>query len=591
LLLNLKHQESSMVKMKNTTHRADLKTLQGFASRLLATTAASGLAAVSVAWAQQAPDAGRLLEQTRPLPAPPQPTRPVLPAPARSLALPADNTPIPIERFEFEGNSVLASDQLAALLQDQRGPAVPFGQLRAALSRIDAAYAAQGYFLARAVIPRQDVAVNKGVLRIQVLEGRLEPLRSDLRTDLPADPWQIVQATLQAQGVKTGAPLQQGPLERSLLLIGDRLGAEVPATLAPGSTTGSTEVRIQPTAPAKKWQGQFNLDNAGNRYTGQARALLDLSARDLATLGDALLLRTQLASGLRYAGLSYSLPVGHDGWRIEPSVSQLTYVLCCQFAPLQSEGRTSQWSLNARYPWLLRADRSVYLEAGYLRRHSVDETVAGITKDKVSTPLSLGLSFNHSAAMGGRLLQNGRLQYTSGQLKTRLAAAPSSHYRKLRIDYSAAVQAPPNQQWILRASGQAALTALDSSERFSLGGASGVRGWPSGEASGDSGWLLTAEWRYLLSNQPSGVLQLALFADAGQVSQQKITGAPPSAQATHYGLSSAGLGLAYRHSAGWNVSAQLAHGLGNNPGRSAAGLNSDGRARRTQLWVGMGMGF
>jgi hemolysin activation/secretion protein len=86
--------------------------------------------------AQQAPDAGLLLEQTRPVQPVPQPARPVIDAPAAVPALPLDNTPVAVNRFQFEGNQVISSDKLAELLQDQRGAAVPFGQLRAALSRI-----------------------------------------------------------------------------------------------------------------------------------------------------------------------------------------------------------------------------------------------------------------------------------------------------------------------------------------------------------------------------------------------------------------------------------------------------------------------
>jgi hemolysin activation/secretion protein len=551
-------------------------------------TAWVALLATSSALAQQAPDAGRLLEQTRPAQPAPAPARPLLPAPAAAPALPADNTPVAVSRFVFEGNQVFAPEQLAYLLKDQTGSAVPFGQLRAALSRINNLYASQGYFLARAVIPRQDVAGSGGALRIQILEGRLGRVSGNLNPAQTA----LAQSTLAAQGVREGIALKQAPLERSLLLIGERLGGEAPASLSPGSGTGSTDIALQAPAATRPWNAQISLDNAGNRYSGQIRALADLSARDLASLGDALALRTQLAAGLRFTALSYSLPLGHDGLRIEPSFSRLSYDLCCQFAPLEAKGKASTMALALRYPIILRADHSLGLEAGWQRRHSVDETIGGITSDKITTPLSLGMSFTHSGAASGRLLQNGRLQFISGKLDQRVfpnVNNPKS-YRKLRADYAATWLAAADQQWLFKASAQAALTNLDSSEKFSLGGANGVRGWPAGEASGDSGAILSAEWRKQILNTG---WQFSAFADAGQITQHKNLWptALPAGQPNSYNLSSIGAGLAYRSSAGWSISAQLAKGLGNNPGKSAAGLNSDGRSRNTQLWVNASWGF
>lgn len=69
-------------------------------------------------------------------------------------------------------------------------------------------------------------------------------------------------------------------------------------------------------------------------------------------------------------------------------------------------------------------------------------------------------------------------------------------------------------------SGQLASHNLDSAEKFFLGGPTGVRSYPQGEASGDEGCILTGEFRYTLSGAPGikkipGDLQFILFADAG----------------------------------------------------------------------------
>ncbi len=561
------------------------------------------------AFAQQAPDAGRLLEQTRPAQPAPQPARPVINAPAAAPALPSDNTPVAVNRFQFEGNQTISSEKLAELLQDQVGAAVPFGQLRSALNRINAAYAAQGFFLARAVIPRQDLAANSGILRIQILEGRLGKIASNLSAQQQA----VANATLAAQSVREGMALRQEPLERSLLLISERLGGDISASLAPGSQQGGTDLALQAPphiVPApKRFNAQISADNSGNRYSGQIRMLADLSLRDLGTLGDQVLLRSQFAQGMRYASLGYQLPVGHDGLKLDAGFSRLTYALCCQFAALQSEGSVNQWSLGARYPMLLGTERSLHIEANLSRRHSIDQTVGTTNADKTVTPLSLAMSWNDSSAFAGQLLQNGKLAFTNGQLESKIAPNPNTpkSYRKLKADYAGSAFVQTNQQWLFKANTQTAFTNLDSSEKFSLGGANGVRGWPAGEGSGDSGLLLSVEWRYQfmsilgsndkgqssISSKSSGVWTFSAFADAGQITQHKNLWATalPAGQPNSYSLNSVGIGLAYQSSSRWNLSTQVARGLGNNPGRSAAGLNSDGRSRNTQVWVNAGASF
>lgn len=136
------------------------------------------------------------------------------------------------------------------------------------------------------------------------------------------------------------------------------------------------------------------------------------------------------------------------------------------------------------------------------------------------------------------------------------------------------------------ANGQAAQDNLDSSEKIALGGPNGVRGWPVGEASGDSGAVLSVEWRKALGAQASTGLTFSAFADSGHITQHKNLWATalPAGQPNSYKLSSIGIGLSYQAGRDWSLSAQLARGLGNNPGRNlATGANSNGRTRNTQL--------
>lgn len=69
---------------------------------------------------------------------------------------------------------------------------------------------------------------------------------------------------------------------------------------------------------------------------------------------------------------------------------------------------------------------------------------------------------------------------------------------------------------------------LDSSEKFFLGGAHGVRACPLGRAAGDEGALATLELRCALTQWLDAMPSLVLFADQGYVDINKRHLSPPA---------------------------------------------------------------
>ena len=570
------------------------------------------------------PDAGQLLEQIRPAAPSPEAARPVLP-PTQSPPVPTDDTPVRVSGFAFSGNTVLTNEQLQTLMATSlatQPPSLTFGALQRAANSITQAYAARGYLLARAVIARQDLT-NNPVLRIQILEGTLG--RVSLPPGTAANVAEVTNATLAAQGVQAGTPLQQAPLERAALLLGDRLGSPASLALSAGSTLGSTDLGVQAVdaSAAKPWRAQLTLDNFGNRYTDAWRAGADASLLSPTTLGDTLNLRSLLSNGLQYVGLAYQRPVGYDGWRLGANASALRYQLCCQFAALDARGDAQTFGLTARYPLLLASDRNVNLDAAINERRSKDSTIVGVVASKGVRSAQLGISFNDAGALASNilpsgLLQNGQLQLTGGSVdlsrtpgnaaQDALTAQTAGSFSKLRLDYSAVAPLAASTQVSARFATQAASKNLDSSERLSLGGANTLRAYPAGEATGDTGWLLNLEARYIFSNtsRPNqlgdgtkltsntsntanltptgGNWFVSGFVDAGSITQRKTLWANALAAGQPNRYSLAGLGASLGYSApGWQTSLTLARNVGSNPAADAQGNNSDGRSQRTRV--------
>jgi hemolysin activation/secretion protein len=131
-------------------------------------------------------------------------------------------------------------------------------------------------------------------------------------------------------------------------------------------------------------------------------------------------------------------------------------------------------------------------------------------------------------------------------------------------------------------SGQWANTNLDSAEKMVAGGSASVRAYETGVVSGDSGYLGTAEFRYILSQAWGGQWQAAVFVDSSQVTVNKNVWVTGTNSAT---LSGAGVGLIWEGSDHWSAKAYFAKPTGLAP--ALVGTNRPS----SQTWVEIGKGF
>jgi hemolysin activation/secretion protein len=121
---------------------------------------------------------------------------------------------------------------------------------------------------------------------------------------------------------------------------------------------------------------------------------------------------------------------------------------------------------------------------------------------------------------------------------------------------------------------------LDSSERFYLGGASGVRAYPSSEAGGSSGQMFNIELRQRLDERWT----LTGFYDEGQVEVYRVNADALSGSAANR-LTLAGYGLAvlWQGPEGWDVKAALA--------QRATGFDNSNVYALTRFWLSANWGF
>ncbi|MBE7374943.1 ShlB/FhaC/HecB family hemolysin secretion/activation protein [Pseudomonas lopnurensis] len=510
------------------------------------------------------PDAGQSLRglDQRPLQLPtPQPLDLNLPD-APGAEVQAGGPTLQVSGFALEGNTALANAELLALLDDLKGRTVSLGELQAGANRITRLYRERGYPLARAYLPAQEI--EHGVVRIAVLEGRYGAIEVDDQADL----WGSALAPLAA--LRSGDVLKAGPLEHSLLLLKDTPGVEVAATLKPGASVGTTDLRVD-VRPDPLLSGSIDADNYGNRFTGEYRLGGTLNLNNPLGLGDRVSLRAMGSDeDQHYYRAAYQLPLGPWATQVGVAYSDMDYQLAKDFGDLDAHGNARIASIFLAQPLVRRRDFYLDAHLQFDGKHLKDDIdLFASRSDKRSRQITASLSASGRDVLLGGGLSSASLSLSHGSLNIDgelerllddLSAGSAGQFNVLRPTFTRLQRLNDRFSFYGQVQGQWADGNLDSSEKLYLGGAHGVRAYPQGEASGDQGWLANLELRYALTP----AWQLSTFVDHGQVRRNK---APWDDGDNHRSLSGAGLGATWA-AYGWQITATAAWKLGNSDAES-----------------------
>lgn len=514
-------------------------------------TSVSVLAATLIATtslAQVAPDAGQVLRELPPASGIADPQVPPLPPPEQEIPALADTGKKAFVRtVVIEGNREIPTFELQPLVGSLAGTDRSLRELEKAARRITAYYRARGFAVARAYLPAQDI--TEGDVTIQVVEGRIAGHRVS-NSSLLSDG--RVQAYF--DNLAAGEVVRSSIIDRGLLLLQDTPGVGGSrATLQPGASPGTSELLIE-VQPAKAFNARITADNHGSRYTGVHRLSGTFAVASPLRMGDRLDVAA-LTSGreLTYGRLAYQLPVGSDGLRAGAAFFETHYKLGHEFKALDACGSARSASVFATYPFLrsrLRNLSGIFTLEEKRLRDEVRATATD-TEKKLATA-SLGFSYSLQDAWFGGGITSIEVSFAPGRLRIAsldaraldaISARTDGDYVRFTYVLSRLQRLTDRTFFSAIVSGQQARKNLDSSEKFSLGGANAVRAYPSGEAYGDEGWRGTLELRQTLWSRVQGVL----FYDAGKVTLNK----EPFGQTArnHRTLSGAGFGV----NTGWSA--------------------------------------
>lgn len=563
---------------------------------------AIAIAPVAPVFAQTPPDAGALQQQIdreRLQALPPGGgalERPAVPPPP--LAPQAGAPSVTVSSFRFAGNTLLDSAELAKAVSAYLDRPLTFAELQQAAAAVANAYREAGWIV-RAYLPRQDV--SGGVVVIQIVEALFGGTR--IEGEKPGRESVERIESMIARQQTPGAPLNADAVDRALLLASDLPAVTVAGSLEAGAKPGETNLVLKFTDKPVA-TGDGTIDNTGSRSTGRGRFYGNLYLNSPLQMGELFttnFIHTRgtdtFATGSNYVRFAADLPVGFDGLRFGASGSYLRYRLISpDYEALDAKGTSTTVGLGATYPIVRSRLRNLFV-SGTIDHKAYDNSVLGDTTSRYSSnSATLALSGNLFDNFGGGGANSASLAFTGGRLD--LDGSPNEaadaqttrtagNFGKLRFSFSRQQVVTEELSAYLSYSGQLATKNLDSSEKFYLGGAYGIRAYPTNEGGGSDAHMVNFELRQRL---PEGFTLIG-FVDYGRVLVNHDNHFAGAAVPNDYDLKGGGLSVLWQSDSGATAKVTWSHRFGSNPNSTASGYDQDGTLIKDRFWLSASMSF
>ncbi|SDP69861.1 ShlB/FhaC/HecB family hemolysin secretion/activation protein [Selenomonas ruminantium] len=420
-----------------------------------------------------------------------------------------------------------------------------------------------GYPAAYAYVPEQKA--KGGVLRVRMALGRYGQIKIDNEASKGAEH----RAKGLIAGLKPGDVIEERSLETRLFNVNEMYGVNARGTLEPGSQEGTSNLIVH-MRPGRRQTVTLYSDNYGSRSSGRYRYGVQAGFMGLGDTSGRLTVGGLISNNhLHNYNVGWDMMTGHSGTNIGIRHSRMDYELGSNLADFGARGIANTTSLFGTTPIWRAARSSLAVNYGFDYRDITDEMrTVGIRVDKHSHAFHIGL--DGVVRNGKGLAIHKQLTVYTGNVsadsdwghRMGKAAGTLGHFTKGVLDLAALQKLGHSCDLLVKFQGQKASKNLDSSEQIYLGGARGVRAYPSGEAAGDEGYLSTVELHY---RTPLRGVMLRTYYDLGHVRLSK------DSQRGGETLQGWGVGLTWQHPSRYFARLDYARriGLPDNPSKDA----------------------
>ena len=300
--------------------------------------------------------------------------------------------------------------------------------------------------------------------------------------------------------------MAEDALDRQLILLNDLPGVQSHAVLSPGSTPGTSDLRVDAQA-LPPVTGNLTLDDGGDRFTGRIRLGSNVAVGATPTgIGD------QLSVGLlasdehmQYGHIAYDFALNGEGTRFGVAYSGLSYRLGDGLSDLDAAGHASEASAWLSQPIVRSPTTNVSARLEVDNHHLDDDTGStDVHDDRHTWDWTFSTTLDHRDGWGGGGVTQAQLSVTRGQLgfgnaEAQASDAATADTQGHRLHWDGGVSRSQTIATTTRlyvaVSGQYSNRNLDSSEQFLLGGHARRTRLRSEYAGRRLGYLATVELR------------------------------------------------------------------------------------------------
>ena len=486
--------------------------------------------------------------------------------------------------FTVVGNERVSREEILSLVAPQRGQDMNNDTLRQATDAVSDLYQRKG-ILALVEMPAQDL--TSGVPQIKVTEAKFAGVVVEDPNGQLANRPHLTASMVEGVQPK-GELMSLSALDEASARLNDLPGVDIKMSLRPGDQAGQTQAVVV-VDKGKPFDASVGVDNAGAKSTGELRENARLTLNNPLKMGDSATFQMLHSQGMDFQRASYSLPVGGAGWRAGINTSNSNYrVIASEFQYLNARGPSHSTGVDLTIPLRRSAQDSLTLQLAADQRRFRNEALDVVQSEYRGSTRSAYLEGTHREGNQSETMAS--LQWVRGHID--LSGSTAAHqygdsvttqtegdYTKAKLALMHRQEIDASNTFLASAQTQWASKNLDGSEKFFLGGANGVRAYPTNEAGGSMGRLLSVEWQRHFTVDDRR-MTAAGFYDTGHIIINKYNSYAAASSTNTYGLSGAGVWLGSsipnRYGmASWRLTA--ARRLGSNDGASVlTGLDQDG---------------
>ena len=419
-----------------------------------------------------------------------------------------DTTTFHLNKIEFTASEILTKEELASLAATCEGHDVSMHDIRQLLLNINLKYKEKQYVTARAVLPPQKI--HDGILQIRLVEGRYG------RFIIEDNNVTRKGFVLSRIHLKENTLVRLTDIEKEVIFFNRTNSMQLQAELRAGEKQGETDCVLHVREP-KPWTGTVYMDNAGSESSGQWRGGLLATSSNLCGGSENLMAGVNYTEGTRGGSLSYSQPIDTWGTRLGFSYGQNSvHITDGALSSMHIRGASQDFGVTLQRT--LKATQNVKADSYLDVHHKCSYT------DFFSNRL-IDLSAN-TYTLGANLLYNahGRTVWYTDLSATLIRASLQSDYTgksfsrwNLSMLRQQAFRAGQMLTWRI-ASQYSPSRELPSTERFSLGGMSTVKGFEEGKIYGETGYYTGLEYSVPVWKKQNG--RVLFDIDHGGVQQK-----------------------------------------------------------------------